>query len=292
MCYHFALFLALLSGSLFAQQPKGPPILESSDDAFDFGADNVRGKLFPKAEKIELNLDVGGIITGSFINTYLLRAGINYYFDEQWGVGIEGFNAIPEQRGERECLETWYNNEDNPQLDNTKQTCDAAGNNLPNDGTSNYGPAYMPICEFKYLLAANALWSPIYGKQLLWLSATSYFDFFVVMGGGLAFSTYYPKSTTLRDGRLSRAGVDTTQTPARPKTGAGAGANETHLVGESGRPDSEEEIHPFINLGIAQRYHFFERWSVRLELRNMTLLGTPTGFENYVALWAGGGLRF
>ena len=47
-----------------------------------------------------------------------------------------------------------------------------------------------------------------------------------------------------------------------------------------------------INLGLGQKFHFMKRFHIKAELRNYTLLATPTGFDNFFTLWGGIGVRF
>jgi outer membrane beta-barrel protein len=249
--------------------------------------ENVRPKRFTKDGRVELNLpDLGFIMNQAFVNTYLIHGGLNYYTSETFGIGIEGTYAINQDRPERECLETFYNDP----LNRISTECGAFGGEAevdPQGRTSNYGPAYMPIRELNYLFAVNAIWTPIYGKQLLWLSQTNYFDLFFTGGLGLAMSTYYPKRTTLENGKTSRA-VYTRDGVLE----GGASPAETDSYGKEGRPTPESQTNPYLNIGFGQKYHFAKMFSVRFEIRNMTLLGTEDGFENLTALWGGLGMRF
>jgi outer membrane beta-barrel protein len=250
--------------------------------------DNVKNKKFTKKSRLELDLpDVGFILNQSLVTTYLIHGGLTYFKDEEWGYGFEGSYGFNQDEDERTCLETFYNDPNN-EIDNE---CGDKGD-LPDDkNVANYGPAYMPIREIKYIVAANLVWNPVYGKQLLLLSATSYFDVFLTLGGGAIMSTYYDKTTELKNGKKSRADP-IEQTDGKVILDGGAGKDETNSYGESGRPDPTDETHFFLNLGIGQKFHFWERYSIKIEFRNMTLLGTPGGFENLFAIWSGLGIRF
>lgn len=252
--------------------------------------DNVKEKLFTKKGRVELSLpDMGFVLNQSFITTYLLHVGATYYTSEEIGYNLEFSYGYNKNASERECLENFYNDPN----DNVSAEC-GNGGDLPDDGKeANYGPAYMPIREINYVLAGNLVWNPVYGKQLLALRATSYFDVFITMGGGVVMSTYYPESTKLRNGKNSRADyIEDANNPANNSLDGGASKSETDQYGEAGRPDSQSVTSPFINLGIGQKYHFWKRYSIKFEFRNMTLLGTPGGFENLFAIWTGLGIRF
>ena len=54
-------------------------------------------------------------------------------------------------------------------------------------------------------LSGNYVWNPVYGKQLLFLSATSYFDLFFELGGGVMMSDFYPERNVLNNGNEPRA---------------------------------------------------------------------------------------
>lgn len=249
--------------------------------------ENVKSKLFTKKSRVELDLpDFGMILNQSLVTTYLVHGGLTYFKDEEWGYQLEGSYGFNTDEDERTCLETFYNKGERTDI---AEECGDKGN-LPDDNSANYGPAYMPIREINYIVAANLVWNPVYGKQLFFLRATSYFDVFITMGGGVVMSTYYDKATELKNGKPSRA--DAVEQNGQVVIDGGAGKNETDLYGEDGRPDPTDETHFFLNLGIGQKFHFWERYSIKIEFRNMTLFGTPGGFENLFAIWSGLGIRF
>ena len=49
------------------------------------------------------------------------------------------------------------------------------------DGSS-FAPTYIGIREIDLLVIGNFSWNPLYGKQLAFLTFTSYFDFYVNVG--------------------------------------------------------------------------------------------------------------
>lgn len=259
--------------------------------------DNVKEKLFPKKGRIELNLpNFGYVLNTAFVNTALLHGGITYYRSEEWGFSVEAAFGLNADRDERTCLESFYND---PKDELSEDCGDGSG---LNNRTSNYGPAYMPIREIKTIVSGNLVWNPVYGKQLLLLSATSYFDVFLTMGGGVVMSDYYAQRTELNNGKKPRAQYNSdnesksqaecSANPASCPLDGGASTTETDSYGEAGRPAPEAQTNPFINIGIGQRFHFWKRFAVKFEFRDMILLGTPDGFENYFTLWTGLGVRF
>jgi len=250
------------------------------------GKDNVRGKLFDKERRLELNgPDFGMVLNQSYIQTYLLHGGLTYYFSETWGVGAEVAMAMNSDKSERECIENFFNN---PSQVPSEQCPNNVQSEPPTGG--NFGPAYVPIRELKFLLAGNAVWSPVYGKQIMFMRSVVHFDLFVTMGGGLAMSDYYGKLTTLNNGRPARKAA-----PGRTGdtvTDLGIGCDDDSCRGIAGRPTPEAQATPYLNFGLGQKFHFQRRFHFKVELRNMTLVGTESGFENLVAVWGGFGARF
>lgn len=272
------LYLLILISSLLTSSAFGAGYQRATEDK-----DNVKRKLFTKSRKLELSLPSAGLILNqSFIETFLIHGGLTYFSSESWGWGVEAALGLNVDKSERECLENFYNDPN----DRVDAEC-GDGSDLTDDGETNFGPAYMPIREINYIIAANAVWNPVYGKQIVFLSATSYFDVFLTMGAGLAFSDYYEQRTELNNGEKPRADY----TDGRGLSG-GASKDETDSYGEAGRPEPLAQTHPLINLGLGQKFHFWKRFSMRFEFRDMILLGTPGGFENLFALWGGVGMRF
>ena len=248
----------------------------------DNDKDVVKRKLFTKRKRIEINgPNVGVILNQSYLDSFLIHGGINYFFSEVWGVGLEGAVALNSDKFARECVESFINDPDNEVTD------ECGGTNVSGEGRANFGPAYVPIREIENIVAINAVWNPVYGKQLLFKSATNYFDLFFTMGAGLAFSKFYPKRTVLNNGKAARGAIGEED----PLT-VGAESEETDSYGIEGRPIPESQSNVLINLGIGQKYHFWKRFNLKAELRNYTLVGTEAGFDNFFTLWGGVGLRF
>jgi outer membrane beta-barrel protein len=249
--------------------------------------DNVKRKLFPRAKKVELDIKAGLVLNSSFVQTYLVNGGVSYFFSEEWGMLIEGNMGITSDKSERECLETFYNDPDfivGPECGAGQSDWDEAGSD-----DANYGPAYMGIRELKFIFAGSVLWNPIYGKQIILLSGVGHFDLFVAMGGGIALSDYYAKSTELQNGDASRGGV---VKDADGNITSQPGTKDETLVGQEGRPPAESQSNLTAHFSIGQRFHFARRFMLLAELKNYTLLGTPSGFDNFFSLMGGFGVRF
>ena len=255
------------------------------------GDDVVKDKLYPKKGRVEINgPNVGTILNQSYLDTYFVSAGINDFKDEVWGFSVEGLYAINKDKAERACIENFYNDPD-------YEVAPECGGSDNLTGRANYGPAYVNIREYNYLLSANAIWNPIYGKQIFFLSAVGYFDIFVTLGGGMAFSTFYPMSTTLSDGRESRPNFppkDGTTTTASP---GGTGPSETDsdgnlMYGTQGRPKPQKQSNFMLQGGLGQKFHFGDKFNLKVELRDHLVLGTPGGFDMFFSLSGGFGLRF
>ena len=261
------------------------------------GDDVVKDKMYPKKGKLELNgPNLGIIMNQSYLDTYIVNAGINYFPTEVWGFGAEFTYAMNSDRGERTCIENFYNKDpNNPPgaecgTDPTQGTVDSPKTR------SNYGPAYVNIREYNYIFSANAIWNPIYGKEIFFLSAVGHFDLYVTGGGGMAFSTFYPQTTTLANGKDNRGG----SFPADGSGNApsGTGPDETDpatgkvMYGKEGRPLPIHQSNPVLQAGIGQKFHFAQRFNFKVELRDHLVLGTPGGFDMFFTLWGGLGMRF
>ncbi|MFK7823481.1 MAG: hypothetical protein AB8G05_04960 [Oligoflexales bacterium] len=296
-------FLFIFLGDLaFAQSKRFRKATEDDDVV-------IKNKLFPKKKKIELaGPDIGLILNQSYVQSFVLHANINYYFNEEWGFTLEGAMAINSDKSERYCIERFYNDF----LNNVGSSCPAPGqdpadplyttdennNPVPYKGAS-FGPAYVPIRELGTILTAAAVWNPVYGKQLAFLTNTVYFDLFITMGGGITQSTYYPKQIKLGNGNISRGTAPPEDEIAETCSednipGACPQLDDSHLayIGDKGRPEAVVESTPTITLGVGQKFHFKKRFSFKAEIRNYTLLGTASGFDSFFMTWIGLGVRF
>ena len=252
------------------------------------GTDVVKRKLYPKRKKIEFSAPYAGLILNqSYIESFMVGGAINYFLSESTGFGLDFGLAINSDKDERSCIENFYNDP----LDKIGKACGGPGDISDPDDKANYGPAYVPIREIQNIIVLNYLWTPVYGKQLIFMSFTSYFDLFFEFGAGLANSLYYDKRETLANGNKARGrfGRNGNQPDGQ---NIGAETNETDSYGESGRPSPASESHILANITVGQKFHFGGRFHVKVFLRNMTLLGTPSGFENLIALFGGAGIRF
>jgi outer membrane beta-barrel protein len=244
--------------------------------------DNVKLKLYPKRKKSELDVKFGLVLNSSFVQTMLVNGGYSFFFSEEWGMLIEANMAMNSDKSERECLETFYN-------DPNSLVGSECGDGADWDEDANWGPAYMGIRELNMIFAGSAVWNPIYGKQIIFLSGVGHFDLFIAMGGGIATSTYYPKSPELLDGSTSRGEFER---DADDNIINGPGTTDETLIGEGGRPVAESQSNLTAHFSVGQRFHFAKRFTFLAELKNYTLLGTPSGFENFFSLMGGLGIRF
>ncbi len=253
------------------------------------GQEVVLNKIYPKRSKLELGGGVGFILNQSYVETTLLGAGLSYYFSEEWGIGIDFAMASNKDKPERGCIENFYNDPD----DEVGVPC-GGPDMLGGAKNANYGPAYVPIREISNILTANVIWSPVYGKQLVLLSTTSYFDLFIEGGASLVGSKFYAKQETLNNGNPSRGQfqIDPNTGATLPNQRIGASINEEDSYGVNGRPIPQDQSNIALNLGVGQKFHFGKRFQLRMYLRNMTILGTESGFENLFALYLGAGVRF
>ena len=255
----------------------------------------VLRKLFPKKKRLEVNANFGAIMNQSFIDTMMLHGGVSYHVSEEWGLALEGAMAINQDRAERQCIESFYNDFRGEKARPLSGKCyeGPIGDNGRAIGDQiNIGPAYMTITEIGQLLSLSAVWSPVYGKQIFsFLPRTSHMDIFLTFGGGVAMSTYYAVTTKLRNGKKARYTTGTTTKAQTDMQNIGANKNERRQWGEAGRPKPEERTDVFVSFSVGQKYHFLQRIFIKVELRNYTLLATPDTYHNFFTMWGGLGLR-
>lgn len=257
----------------------------------------VLNKLFPKKEKVELDFKAGVVLNASYIQTFLATGGLTYFFSEEWGITGEASVALNADKPERKAIEQFYND---PNDSLAEEAGDYDTIKSSGDPDANWGPAYVPIRELQYIFTLNAAWNPIYGKQIILLSATNYFDFFINFGGGFATSSFYPKKPSYNDGKndipyrgkfcvkKDREANPPKCTLDRPNPGT----DNENLIGDAGRPEAESQTNVLAHAAIGQRFHFFRRFLLTGTLENYTLLGTESGFDNFLVIMGGLGVRF
>lgn len=269
------------------------------------GRDVVKSKMYPKRDKIEFNIPSGGLFFNqAYINTYLLNVGVTYFISENWGIGIDATLGSNSDKTERTCIENFYLAPEDQPAEKPVGVCSLVdgdssgleGVDSNNNDFPRFGPAYVPIREVNSMVIANFVWTPVYGKQLIFMSNTSYFDLFVEMGLGVASSTFYRKLDYLRNGNTPRSGYlddsdGTDEAIKQQNYNIGASISDTDSYGIAGRPDPEDQTNVLLNLGIGQKFHFGKLFHLKVSLRNQTLLGTPQGFDNLLSILVGAGFR-
>ncbi len=250
------------------------------------GNEVVMNKLYPKKKKFELAADGGKVLNQSYVDSYIAHLSGTYFMSEEWGFSADLGIVINKDKIERQCIETFYNDPKSI----IGNECAATGNpdeDLAAGSDGNYGPAYVPIRELKYLIAGNAIWNPIYGKQIIGRAATSYFDLYLSFGGGVVMSSYYPQQEILKNDKYARGIFDS----KNPANNPGATPDEDYAYGTAGRPDPISKISPMICGSVGQKYHFAKQFIFRIEVKNYILLATEEGFETFFTLWGGLGVR-
>jgi len=282
------------------------------------GPDNVKNKRYPKEKRFEIDLQGGGLLNQSYIRSFALGASIQYFWSERWGLSLDGLYYVNTDKPERTCIENFYNDfynrisrECSPEGDKSTAQADITdgyqGVNPDPDGTGplsnpppTMGPAYVPIRENTFSIGLNAIWAPIYGKQLMFLSQTNYFDVYFLFGGGVSMSNFYKQQSevpgTGQKYRLTAGQVpdDGATTGGAPDGIADVGVDpaQTNAYGIEGRPEIEKETNIYINLGVGQKYHFAKIFHVKFELRNFTTLAFgESGIDNNLKIIAGVGMR-
>lgn len=301
-----SLFAALISFVLLAAT------LISSKASADYrkaveGNDVVKSKIYPRTEKFELlPIGAGMILNQSFQQTFLLTGGATYHFNEWHALNVEGFFGLSSDSSERECVESFFLNETR-----AKRAAAAEGKSLTSNctesrdydpnvpltvteppalGNETYEPppvhaytrkpAYMAIRRIDQMFGVNYQWTPVYGKQLFFLSAVGYLDVYTSVGLGMAMNTYWPSKTT------NSAGQDIKK----------HGTNNLSEIGISGRPLPEKQTSPYFSAGVGNRFYFLDRFLINAEFRNFTIFGGDgaggSDIMNFFALWGGVGIMF
>ena len=218
---------------------------------------------------------------------------------ESWGVSAEAIIGVNSDKGERTCIENFYFDPE----DEVGAACSAVDGDssaLENiQGNNNtfprFGPAYVPIRELDTVLMANMVWTPVYGKQLIFLSNTSYFDLYVELGGGFALSKYYQKRELLANGNKPRdiyfPDAEGDEQATASNNSIGATPEEVNSYGVAGRPEVESQTNLMFNVGIGQKFHFSKRFHIKIYIRDQILLGTEQGFDNLLSIMGGVGFR-
>lgn len=259
------------------------------------GGEVVMNKLFPKKNKVELDARFGYVLNSSFVQTYMANFGLTYFLSEEWGLNLDGNYAITSDKAERTCIETFYND---PNFAVPDECGTTDPQTIDSKKDANWGPAYMGIRQLKYIATANMIWNPIYGKQIVLLSATNYFDFFVGFGGGVAVSDYYEKTTTIKsDPSRNSRGTYPCPSDAKAKgectdADKNPGTTKVEDTGLDGRPLPVSQTNVLLHLSLGQKFHFLKRFLLTAGLENYTLVGTPGGFDNFFTLVGGMGVRF
>ena len=235
------------------------------------GNNNVKNKIYPRKKRFELAIPNGGLILNqSYVDTFLISGGFVYHFSEEWGFGADFSLASNSDKPERFCIENFYND---PNKELSSPCGDVSALDELGEGRkANYGPAYVPVREIQNIISLSAVWTPVYGKQLVFMSATSYFDLYFEIGGAFVSSLYYDKQETLRNGNPSRGAFNDDGDPSDGQP-IGAQPDEIGSYGIDGRPDPEAQSNIALNFGIGQKFHFGRRFHLKVFLRNMTLLG-------------------
>lgn len=254
------------------------------------GNEVVKGKLYPRSGRFQINAVQGGaILNQSFLKSFLYTLSATYHINEWHAVNVEGLIGFTKDSFERKCVENFYYEPDKAKGAGATDACDPDNLTDPNGGGAkddqgrapfHRKPAYMPIRQIDQVVGVNYQWTPVYGKALYFLSAVGYLDVYTTVGLGLTMSTYWPLKDKLDNGQDIAA----------------VGTNDATLYGANGRPLPLKESSPTFSLGLGNRFFFARNFLVNLELRNFTVFGSNgTGgsdWMNFVAIWGGLGLIF
>lgn len=251
----------------------------------------IKKKMYPKAKKFQLSADFGKILNQSYVSSNLIHFNGTYFLSETSGFTAEFALSLNSDEAARTCVENFYNDPDGL----VSAECALQDGQADLEGASatraTVGPAYPAIREIKNIITAGWVWVPVYGKQLFFMSGVSHFDVYTTLGGGVMMSDYYEQKKTSSNGKPYRGAFPNKDNPGSAET-PGVSETETSEYGKAGRPTPVAATSPLITAGIGQQFHFGKTFSVKLELRNYTLIGVPGFIDMYFAIWGGAALRF
>ena len=253
----------------------------------------ILDRLFPKQGVIELGTDVGFVLNPAFVETRILQVSMRYFITETWGLGLGVGMAAANDRNERVCVESFYNDPDH-EVDAPCAAVDE-GDGLATAKTANIGPAYVPIREIRQMVTLYADYTLAYGKLILLHGATTHFDLRLRFGGGMTISDVYDERTYVR-GRpdLQTRGALPPEGSTEPKPGVGPQDQDGDglYYGKEGRDQPRQEKVPHLYLGFAEELLFFRRFFLEGELAGLVFLGTSSGFTPVLLARFGMGVRF
>jgi hypothetical protein len=239
------------------------------------GDEVVLARLFPKAHRFELELGPALLLNPAFVETQVALLEARYFTSETWGFGLALGLARTQDRRERACVESFYNDPDHKgqapcAAQDGGDSARAAG------GAVDVGPAYVRIRELRALAVVTVDYALAYGKQILLHGATSHFDLRLRGGAGLAQSVVYAEELRVRgEDRPSRG--DPQGRGGAPRAGVDVddvGPDGRRRYGEEGRPAPTTETAPLLYGAVVQTLHFAKRFYVAPEL-GVLLLAAP-----------------
>ena len=121
----------------------------------DYDIRVIKNKYFTKRYRLELDVNVGGVMNQSFHNSYVVGAGLGFHFSEQIGVHAEFGYVINQSKSECELL-----------------------------GSKDFRIS-PKINEVNSFYGGYLSYTPIYGKYQLGSGDVLYFDWFFTAGAGL-----------------------------------------------------------------------------------------------------------
>lgn len=287
LLYAVLLFLA------FAMAAIGAPQAVADYQKAAEGNEVVKGKLYPRAGKFQISAQVGGILNQSYLSTTLIPIAVTYHLNEWHAINAEFVFAMTQEQDARTCVENFFfdparaksasnggsgdcNPDPPPEKGNFPPPDTKKGEKPPYQRK----PAYPPIRQIDQMYGLNYQWTPIYGKALWFLAVVGYLDVYTNAGLGVASTTYWKMKDRNANGDLVRdEGVDNA---------------DKRQWGRAGRPEATSDTSPTMSLGVGSRFYFAKRFTVNMDLRNTSLLGSDgsggSEFMNFFTIWGGLGV--
>jgi hypothetical protein len=268
------------------------PLARASDGRAAGGSEVVLDRMYPKAGSVEVEATYGFLLNPTYVDTTLARAAVTYHWSESWGFGLSFAAAQTKDREERACVESFYNDPDHEAGAPCYSQDGGAG--LEGAKSANIGPAYPRIRELRALFGVFGDYTIAYGKQILLHGAVSHFDLRLRFGAAAVVSDVYAERQTVRGDPSRPARGDPTGANGAPKAGVAPDERDGDglLWGKEGRPEPRRETAPAAFLALAEQLHFARRFFLTGELGAYAMPSPARGFEAFLVVGLGGGVRF
>jgi outer membrane beta-barrel protein len=152
----------LIAAAAAAAASPSPASAQSKADAFAGKIPTVSGQLYRKAGRLEATLTGNLSLNDAFYTKYFGGLKLTYHFDEHWSAGLGAAGGMASKSG-------------------SAVVCDATTGCT---GADDWKLHQVPG-RIRYIVGAEAAWSPIYGKLNVLSEQVAHFDLSVFAGPDL-----------------------------------------------------------------------------------------------------------